>query len=43
MQQTKLLPRAAAGIKDLFGLQAYKSKPFVHAPRNLAIQKLRPG
>jgi hypothetical protein len=34
------LPRAAACIKNLFGLQANKSKSLIHAPRDLAVQKL---
>jgi hypothetical protein len=37
MQQCNLLPRAATGIKDLFGLQAHKSQSLIHAPRDLAV------
>jgi hypothetical protein len=41
MEQRNLLPRATPGIKDSFGLQSHKSKSFIHAPRDLAVQKLR--
>jgi hypothetical protein len=40
MQQGNLLPRTAPSVKNFFGLQAHKPQPLIHAPRDLAVQKL---